>query len=52
MVNTFCKDYPEKPVAISAPLDFAPAMVKPIVNLFIKQKRGCPAKNVIKCDKE
>ena len=40
MVSTFYKDYPEKPIATSALLDFALPMAKPTVQLPIKQKQG------------
>ena len=42
MVSTFHKDYPEKPTAISAPLDSALPMAKPIIQLPAKQKQGRP----------
>ena len=40
MVSTFHKDHPEKPTATSAPLDSAPPMAKPTIQLPAKQKRG------------
>ena len=42
MVNTFHKDHPEKPTATSVPLDSAPPMAKPTIQLPTKQKRGRP----------
>ena len=41
MVSIFYQDYPEKPTAISAPLDSAPPMTKPTIQLP-KQKRERP----------
>ena len=38
MVNTFHKDYPEKPIATSVPLDSALSMAKPIIQLPAKRK--------------
>ena len=43
MVSTFHKDHPEKPTATSAPLDSAPPMAKPTIQLSAKQKRGQPS---------
>ena len=40
MISTFYKDHLEKPIVTSAPLDSAPPMAKPTVQLPIKQKRG------------
>ena len=42
MVSTFHKDHPKKPTATSAPLDSAPPMAKPTIQLPAKQKRGQP----------
>ena len=42
MVSTFYKDYLEMPTAISAPLDSAPPMAKPTIQLPTKQNRGRP----------
>ena len=42
MVSTFYKDHSEKPTAISAPLDSAPPMAKPTVQLPAKQKQRRP----------
>ena len=39
MVSTFHKNHPEKPTATSTPLDSAPPMAKPTVQLPTKQKR-------------
>ena len=38
MVRTFHKDYPEKPTVTSAPLDSAPPMAKPTIQLPAKRK--------------
>ena len=48
MVSTFHKDHPEKPTAISAPLDSAPSMAKPTVQLPAKRKRGQPIRRAKK----
>ena len=40
MVSIFYKDYPEKPTATSAPLDSAPPMAKPTIQLPAKRKQG------------
>ena len=42
MVSTFYKDHPEKPTVTSAPLDSAPPMVKPMIQLSAKRKQGQP----------
>ena len=42
MVSTFHKDHPEKPTATSAPLNSAPPMAKPTIQLPAKRKRGRP----------
>ena len=42
MVNTFYKDHPENTTATSIPLDSAPPMAKPTIQLSAKQKRGQP----------
>ena len=41
-VSTFHKDHLEKLIAISAPLNSAPPIAKPTIQLFAKQKRGQP----------
>ena len=51
IVNTFYKTHSEKPTIVSAPLDSALPMAKPIVKLPTKQKQGRPAKGAIKCIK-
>ena len=40
MVNTFHNNHPEKPTATSAPLDSAPPIAKPMIQLSAKQKWG------------
>lgn len=45
IVNTIHKNHLEKQTVISAPLNSAPSMVKPIVKLLAKQKRVCLAKS-------
>ena len=42
IVSTFHNDYPEKPTATSAPLDSAPPMAKPTIQLPAKRKRRQP----------
>ena len=45
MISIFHKNYPEKPMTTSSPLDFAPPMVKPSVKSAMpstKQKRDRP----------
>ena len=42
IVNIFYRDYPKKPTATSVPLDFAPPMAKPTIQLFTKRKWGRP----------
>ena len=51
MVNTFYKDYSEKLTAISAPLNSAPPMAKPIIQLSTKRKWGWPTRRAKKCVK-
>ena len=51
MVNTFHKDHSEKPKATSAPLDSAPPMAKPTIQLLAKRKREQPIGRVKKCTK-
>ena len=51
MVNSFHKDHPEKPTAISAPLDSAPPMAKSTVQLSAKQKQRRPTRRVKKHNK-
>ena len=51
MVNTLHKDQPEKPIATSAPLDSAPLMAKPTIQLPAKQKRGQPTRRATKRNK-
>ena len=49
MISTFYKDHPEKPTAISPPLDPAPFMAKPSVKpikLSAKQKQGHPTSSM------
>lgn len=40
MISTFYKDYTEKFIAISLPLDSTPPIIMPTVNLTTKQKYG------------
>lgn len=40
-MNIFYNDYAEKPKAISAFLDSALNINKPIIKLIAKQKQGC-----------
>lgn len=43
MINTFHNDYPEKPIALFLPIDFAPPMTKPSLKPLVKTlkyKRG------------
>ena len=42
MVSTFYKKHLEKPTATLAPLNSAPPMAKPTIQLSTKQKRGRP----------
>ena len=49
MVSTFYKDHPKKPTATSVPLDSAPPMAKPTIQLPAKQKRGQPTGRATKC---
>ena len=42
IVSTFYKDHPEKSIATSAPLDSAPPIAKPTIQLSGKWKRGQP----------
>ena len=42
MVTTFHKDHPEKPTTTSAPLDSAPPVAKPKIQLPLKRKQGRP----------
>ena len=51
MVNTFYKDHLEKQIAISPPLNSAPPMTKPTIQLPVKQKRGRPIGRAKKCTK-
>ena len=47
-ISTFHKEYPEKPTAISSPLDSVPLMIKPLVSKKPKQKYGRPSKGANK----
>ena len=42
LVSNFHKNYPEKPTAISSPLDSALLMAKPTIQLSTKRKQGQP----------
>ena len=44
IVSIFYKDYPEKPIVTSAPLDSAPPMAKPTTQLSAKRKRRRPSR--------
>ena len=52
MVSTFHKDHLEKPIATPTPLDFAPSMAKPTIQLPTKRKQrqltGCAKKKHVK----
>lgn len=52
MINTFYKDYPKKPKAISATLESVLLMVKSRVKLPLKQKQRLHTKDTIKHIKE
>ncbi len=53
LINTFHKEYPEKPTAIFPSLDFAPPMARPTVpKQELKQKRDHPSKGANKRGKK
>ena len=44
LISNFYKDYLEKPIATSSPLDSAPLMARPTIVKESKQKHGRPSK--------
>ena len=48
MISTFYKEHPEKPTATSPPLEAAPPIDRPTVNLSAKQKQAQPKKRATK----
>ncbi len=48
LISTFHKEHPEKPTAISPPLDSAPPMARPTIPKEPKRKHGRPSKEANK----
>ena len=51
LISTFYKEYLEKPIATSPPLDSAPPMARPMIPKEPKQKHGRPSKGANKRDR-
>ncbi len=51
LISNFYKEYLEKPIATSLPLDSAAQMTRPIVPKELKQNCGRPSKGVNKRSK-
>ncbi len=48
LISTFYKEYPEKPIATSPPLDSTPSMARPTIPKELKRKRVRPSKGANK----